>query len=270
MVNDKSERLDRVFSALGNPTRRAILARLARDNALSVSELAEPFEIKLPAVMKHLDVLEGVGLIRRAKAGHTVTVELSPRPLRTAMDWLQRCEHVWEANLDRLTRYAEKRERESQERNAVSEVTLVRRIAARPSIVFDALITVEGIASWFGPDEGPVLAAASDAKVGGRFRIRFRKLDGSEHECSGEFLEIEQLRRIVMSYQWTSGGLSQERGRVSRLELHLRPIDTGTELTLVPAALADESSASEHGWGWGGALDKLMRGLAASRHAPPR
>jgi len=109
--------LDRVFSALGDPTRRAILARLARDSALSVSELAEPFEIKLPAVMKHLDVLEDVGLIRRTKEGRTVTVELSPRPLKVAMDWLQRYERFWEAGLERLAHYAEKKEREMQEQD---------------------------------------------------------------------------------------------------------------------------------------------------------
>jgi DNA-binding transcriptional ArsR family regulator len=115
MVNHQTERLDRVFSALGDRTRRAILARLARDRAVSVSALAEPFKIKLPAVMKHLQVLEEVGLIRRSKAGRTVTVELSPRALRTAFDWLQRYERFWEASLDRLTRYAEKTEREAQE-----------------------------------------------------------------------------------------------------------------------------------------------------------
>lgn len=146
----------------------------------------------------------------------------------------------------------------------MSQVMLVRRIAARPSIVFEALITSEGMRSWWGPDEGPVLSAASDARVGGRFCIRFRKADGTEHECSGEFLEIDQPRRIVMSWQWISGGLPQERERVSRLELHLRPIDTGTELTLIHAGLCDEASAGEHGWGWGGALHKLER-----RFAPP-
>ena len=81
VVNHQSSRLDRVFLALGDPTRRAILTRLARDHAVSTSALAEPFEIKLPAVMKHLDVLEEVGLIRRTKQGRTVTVELSPRTL---------------------------------------------------------------------------------------------------------------------------------------------------------------------------------------------
>ena len=116
MVNHQSNRLDRIFLALGDPTRRAILARLARDKGLSVTELAEPFEIKLPAVMKHLDVLAEVGLIRRTKAGRTVTVELSPRPLKSAVDWLQRYERFWDASLDRLARYAEEKEREAQER----------------------------------------------------------------------------------------------------------------------------------------------------------
>ena len=67
----------------------------------------------------------------------------------------------------------------------MTSLTLVRRIKARPSIVFDALTTAEGIASWWGPDGGPVLVAESDPQVGGRFRVRFRTLDGSEHESSG-------------------------------------------------------------------------------------
>jgi DNA-binding transcriptional ArsR family regulator len=116
VVNHQAQRLDRVFMALGDPTRRAILARLAGDSGLSVSELAQPFEIKLPAVMKHLGVLEEVGLIRRTKVGRTVRVELAPRPLKPALDWLQRYERFWDASLDRLTRYAEKKEREAQEK----------------------------------------------------------------------------------------------------------------------------------------------------------
>ena len=67
----------------------------------------------------------------------------------------------------------------------MTSLTLVRRIKARPSTVFDALTTPEGIASWWGPDGGPVLVAETDPQVGGRFRVRFRMLDGSEHESSG-------------------------------------------------------------------------------------
>jgi uncharacterized protein YndB with AHSA1/START domain len=76
-------------------------------------------------------------------------------------------------------------------------MTLVRRIAARPSVVFDALITPDGIRQWWGPDEGPVILAESDARVGGHFRVRFRMRDNTEHECSGEYLVVDPPHRIV-------------------------------------------------------------------------
>ncbi len=74
----------------------------------------------------------------------------------------------------------------------MTSLTLVRRIAARPSIVFDALTTPDGIACWWGPRRrtGGVLLAETDVRVGGRFRVRFRMLDGSEHESSGEYTEV--------------------------------------------------------------------------------
>ena len=78
----------------------------------------------------------------------------------------------------------------------MTSVTLVRRMKARPSIVFDALTTAEGIASWIGPDAGPVLVAESDPQVGGRFRMRFRMLDGSEHEASGDALDHIRLADV--------------------------------------------------------------------------
>lgn len=114
MVNNRVQRLDRIFSALGDSTRRAILARLERENGLSVSALAEPFDIKLPAVMKHLDVLSEAGLIRRSKSGRTVTVEISADPLKGATDWLRRYERFWPTSLDRLVKYAEANEAEAQ------------------------------------------------------------------------------------------------------------------------------------------------------------
>jgi len=114
MVN-YHEQLDRTFAALVDPTRRAILTRLEREDGVSISELARPFAIKLPAVMKHLDVLDRAGLITRSKVGRTVTVRLSPEPIREAMDWLRRYERFWSASLDRLAAYAEGKEAEMQE-----------------------------------------------------------------------------------------------------------------------------------------------------------
>jgi len=120
MVNFDDHGLSRVFSALGDPTRRAILARLEREESLSVGALAAPFEIKLPAVMKHLDVLGQAGLISRSKHGRTVAVRLSPEPLREATDWLRRYERFWSPALDRLAAHAEAKEAEAQQAEAGS------------------------------------------------------------------------------------------------------------------------------------------------------
>jgi DNA-binding transcriptional ArsR family regulator len=114
MVN-YSEQLDRTLAALTDPTRRAILARLEQQDSASVSELARPFAIKLPAVMKHLDVLDAAGLVVRSKQGRTVTVRLRPEPMREAMEWLRRYERFWAPRLDRLAAYAETKETQAQE-----------------------------------------------------------------------------------------------------------------------------------------------------------
>lgn len=106
--------LSRTFAALADPTRRAILARLEREDRASISALAQPFAIKLPAVMKHLDVLADAGLIVRSKTGRTVDVRLSPGPLQDADDWLRRYERFWSPKLDRLTAHAEAKERETR------------------------------------------------------------------------------------------------------------------------------------------------------------
>jgi uncharacterized protein YndB with AHSA1/START domain len=144
----------------------------------------------------------------------------------------------------------------------MTSVTLVRRIKARPSIVFEALIRAEELSTWWGPDAGPVLFAEADARVGGRFRLRFRTLDGSEHECAGEYLEVVPQRRLAMSWAWVDGGELGEAGRISRLEFDLRPVGDETELTLTHALLVDETSSASHGQGWSGALDKLARRFA--------
>jgi len=110
MANYPASQLDRTFAALVDPTRRAILARLGEEESVSISELARPFPIKLPAVMKHLDVLSSAGLITRSKQGRTVAVRLAPEPMEEAMTWLQRYERFWSARLDRLTAFAEAEE----------------------------------------------------------------------------------------------------------------------------------------------------------------
>jgi len=106
MVYYPPGRLDRTFAALSDPTRRALIARLS-ESALSVSELAAPLPMSLPAVIKHLDVLSEAGLITRAKAGRTVTCRLRAEPMRGANEWLNRYQKFWTERLDRLAAFLE-------------------------------------------------------------------------------------------------------------------------------------------------------------------
>jgi DNA-binding transcriptional ArsR family regulator len=104
MVNYKHQNLDRVFAALADPTRRAILAQL-QQRSLSISQLARPFPISLPAVMKHLDVLSDARLIKRRKTGRTVACELAAEPMEQAAQWLNAYQRLWDERLDRLDNY---------------------------------------------------------------------------------------------------------------------------------------------------------------------
>ena len=99
--------LDRTFAALADPTRRALLARLSEKDELSVSELAKPFSMSLPAVMKHLDVLSDAGLVGREKHGRLVSCRLRVGPLRDPNDWLNRYQKFWTERFDRLAAFLE-------------------------------------------------------------------------------------------------------------------------------------------------------------------
>src|SRR5512145_3330585 len=107
MVEFSSAQLDLAFAALADPTRRAIVDRLADQPELSVTEIAEPFAVSLPAVMKHLDVLARANLVERHKTGGTVRCRLRPGPMEAAMHWLSRYERFWTEQLDRLAAFVE-------------------------------------------------------------------------------------------------------------------------------------------------------------------
>ena len=98
------DQLSTTFAALADPTRRAILARLTSGEA-SVTELAEPFEMSLPAVSKHLKVLERAGLIARGREAQWRPCRLKAGPLKDADDWLERYRRFWEESFDRLDEY---------------------------------------------------------------------------------------------------------------------------------------------------------------------
>ncbi len=144
-------------------------------------------------------------------------------------------------------------------------VKIVRVIDASVETVFEAVTTAEGIAQWWGPDDGPVLSSQFDATVGGRFRVRFRMLDGTEHECDGEVLDIERPTRVVTSWRWHG----KEADGQSRVTISLRPIGKRCELVFSHDLLPDdEATVKGHEEGWKGSLEKLQRHLSSKQDAP--
>jgi len=107
MVNYLGVRLDSTFAALSDATRRGILARLARQGETSVSELAAPYKMSLPAVSKHLRVLEQAGLVSRQKDGRVHRCRLRAEPMKGAAAWIEHYRRFWETQLDSLERYLE-------------------------------------------------------------------------------------------------------------------------------------------------------------------
>lgn len=133
-----------------------------------------------------------------------------------------------------------------------TSLTIRRRIEAPQQAVFDAFIRPDKIALWWGPDNGPVTLAEVDAREGGRYHVRFRMEDGSEHGASGTFEIFDPPHRLAMTWQWEN-----EAGPASRVEVNLRPVAGGTELTFTHARLRDAATRDSHEQGWNGALDKL-------------
>ncbi len=113
MVEYSSKALDRTFGALADPTRRRILAQLAKGEAC-VTNLARPHAMSLAAVSKHLMVLEKAGLVKRRREGRVHTLALEAKPMQEAQAWLDRYRKFWETNLDQFEKYLDQQEKESE------------------------------------------------------------------------------------------------------------------------------------------------------------
>ena len=132
MVKFYTAPLDRTFAALSDATRRALVMRLAQQPGLSVSELATPYPMSLPAVMKHLDVLSDAGLIRRNKTGRIVACELTPEPMETAMNWLNGYLRFWSEQLNHLAALMEKESCPPKPKSLPSEASPSNVVSMRP------------------------------------------------------------------------------------------------------------------------------------------
>lgn len=120
MTTSRSDTLSAAFQAMADPTRRAILARLASGEA-TAGELAAPFEMSLPAVSKHLKVLEGAGLLIRQREGRVHRCRLDPAPMKQAVDWIETHHQFWEARFDSLAQYLDQLQAETRGDMEVSD-----------------------------------------------------------------------------------------------------------------------------------------------------
>jgi DNA-binding transcriptional ArsR family regulator len=112
MVKYSAASLDRTFGALADPTRRKILERLSRGDA-RVTQLAEPFSMSLPAISRHIAVLERAGLLKRRRSGRVHQLRIAPAPIRHAARWIDEYRRFWDGSLDSLAAYLERGETKS-------------------------------------------------------------------------------------------------------------------------------------------------------------
>ena len=241
--------LDATFAALADPTRRAILARLAEGEA-SVIELAEPFAMSQPAISKHLKVLERAGLISRGRDAQRRPCRIEAAPLEEATGWLERYRQIWEAQLPAARRparraAARKEARPSNPRHnrrgtdgttpcrfatpSDREVVITRAFDAPRELVFDCHTKPDLVRRWLlGPPGWTMPVCDIDLRVGGRYRYVWRGPDGEELGMGGIYRLIERPERIdtreLFDEDWTGGETfiatasspSRTAGRLSR------------------------------------------------------
>ena len=136
-------------------------------------------------------------------------------------------------------------------------LTLKRRIKAPPEKIYAAWTRPEQIMMWFGPSPSETLHAEADARVGGRYRIRFRTPDGEEHDVSGSYRELMPNEKLVFSWMWRTMP-----ERESLVTVTFKHDGDGTLLTLLHEQFFDEGARDRHRSGWTATLDKLERYFA--------
>ena len=264
-VDPDNQVLDLVFRALGDPTRRQLLATLASGSA-RVTELARPFDMSLPAVSKHLRVLENAGLVRRTIEGRVHRCELDTEPLRSADAWLSHYRSFWTDTLDSLEAYVtqdEARRDPTPRRKIVigsdphAESLEVRRVIRAPvERVFRAWTTPEELRRWWGPRDVRCIAAEIDLRVDGRYRIGNESPDGSVLWITGKFVVVEPPRLLV--YTWK---LSEQAHPAELVRVSFEDHELGTSVVVTHSRVPTPELREQHGRGWNGCLDGMAAHL---------
>ena len=205
MVGDQ---LSNVFGALADPTRRAILARLAHGDA-SVAELAEPFTVSQPAISRHLKVLERAGLVSRTRQATARLSRLEAAPLRDATAWLAGYHEFWDQSYNRLDEVLAPAARGDpgmtrthiSAEPGVPQIVVTREFDAAPELLFRAHVEPALIEQWLGPRWLSVTVDRLDARHGGEWRFIHRDTEGHSTAFHGLHHGDPSLAGIVRTYE---------------------------------------------------------------------
>ena len=281
MLNNHA--VDRAFHALAEPTRRAIIDKLSR-GPISVSELAEPFDMTLAAIVQHLQVLEESGMVRTEKVGRVRTCRIEPSGLKIAAAWLDERRATWERRFDRLGEMfaaeesaARKKEPHQDKEIAMSReeivhstFTIERTFPVPPARVFQAFADPSQKRRWYADeDRGPIDSHTSDFRIGGFERTRFRFKGsvaggppaGSPMGNDTVYVDIVENERIVFAYVMLVG---DRRMSASLATIVLEPAGRGTRLTFTEqsAFFAPADGPELRKAGWTALLEKVGSVLA--------
>ena len=224
-----TDRLSLILAALADPTRRAILARLGQGEA-TVMELAEPFDLKLPTVSKHLKVLQRAGLVSQGRKAQWRPCRLEAAPLKDVAEWIERYRDAWEERHDRLEDYLRELQAgdrpEDQERSsdlatreqirgeaimskatltadpAKQDIVMTRVFDAPRELVFKTYTDPAHIPHWWGPKNLSTTVERMDVKPGGGWRFVQRDGDGNEYAFHGVYHEVVAPERLVFTFEF--------------------------------------------------------------------
>ncbi|OJW47557.1 MAG: hypothetical protein BGO67_04215 [Alphaproteobacteria bacterium 41-28] len=256
------QKLDLIFHALADSTRREILDLIAK-RTYTVTELAKPFDMSLAAISKHLNVMEKAGLLRRIKKGRICYCSLDSRPLSEAAQLINQLQTFWEqklTSLDQLLEQAIPEFSQPQTRNEkmkISPLIIKKKLTAPRDKVFEALSRPEIINLWLKPDEAWKVTSKNTFEPGGHFELNMTDQDGIAHNHMGEYKEIIPLKKIV--FTWNSKLIKN-----TLVTIELADIDGFTELTLTHDLFPDEEIKERHHQGWKGCLENLSHLLSKS------
>ncbi|HEX2580712.1 MAG TPA: metalloregulator ArsR/SmtB family transcription factor [Dongiaceae bacterium] len=269
-----SDQLSMTLAALADPTRRAILARLHEGHA-SVSTLAAPFAMSLPAISKHIKVLERAGLVRRERVAQSRPCRLEAAPLKEVAGWLETYRRDWGDRLDRFENYLETltTEKMMNKPEMKAEIlTLTRTFHAPRETVFRAWTDPEHFKRWWGPRGFTVPYCTIDLRVGGKIHFCMRGESGPDIWCAGIYQEITPERLVSTDFFSDKDG-----NRVSPLQYGMKDFpeerlltvtfierDGKTTLTLMHTIPLDMARTMGADAGWGQSFDKLAEYLVQS------